>query len=183
MSKLARRRPTLGGRRALGACVASIALLSGCGVSDQGPAARPPEVRLEGVQFHAYRDGALTASGTAATATYLRSSGEVAGTDVRATIPRPGAPALSVEAPAVQGDLPARTWSATGGVVMHRGDATARTASARYAGADGLVRGDEPVEITGPGYRLAGPSFVADPARGDLQIRGGVRVVAEGVAR
>ena len=158
----------------------SITVLTGCAPSDAGHGARPPEVRLEGVQFHAYRDATLTAQGTAASATYLRTSGEVVATDVRATIPRPGAPALSVDAPDVQGDLAARTWKASGGVVLRRGDATARTASARWDAADGLVRGDEPVEITGPGYRLQGPSFTADPERGDVDIRGGVRVVAGG---
>jgi len=68
-------------------------------------------------------------------------------------------------------------------VVLERAGATARTASARYAGADGIVRGDEPVEVVGPGYRLAGPSFASDPATGDVEIRGGVRLVVTGAPR
>ena len=43
-----------------------------------------------------------------------------------------------------------------------------------------MVRGDEPVTVTGPAYRLAGPAFTADPRSGDVEIRGGVRLVAGG---
>jgi hypothetical protein len=135
------------------------------------------------VEFRAYRGDALTASGRASQATYLRTSGEVTASDVQVTAPRPGTPAIDVDAPAVQGDLPSRTWTATGGVVLRRGDATARTASARWAAKEGLVRGDEPVEVEGPGYRLRGPSFTADPETGDVDVRGGVRLVVTGGAR
>jgi len=146
-------------------------------------AAAPPEMRLTTVQFRAYRGADLSASGVAGQAVYRRSSGQVEATDARVTLPAPGAPDLTVAAPVLVGDLAARTWSARGGVVLERGDTTANTASARYAGQDGLVRGDEPVVVTGPGYRLAGPAFTADPATGDVEIHGGVRLVATGAAR
>jgi hypothetical protein len=132
---------------------------------------------METVQFRAYRGVDLSASGTASKATYRRNSGEIEAASARVTLPGRGTPGLTVAAPVLVGDLAARTWSARGGVVLERGDATARTASARYAGADGIVRGDEPVEVVGPGFRLAGPSFTADPATGDVEIRGGVRLV------
>ena len=112
---------------------------------------------------------------------YLRDSGLVTAYAARVTVPRPGMPALAVSAPELTGDLGARTWAARGGVVLTRGDATARTPSARWAEADGMVRGDEPVEVTGPTYRLAGPAFTADPRTGDVDIRGGVRLVAGGL--
>jgi len=140
-------------------------------------------MRLETVQFRAYRGADPSASGAAARAVYLRSSGRVEATDARVTLPVPGAPDLTVSAPTLIGDLEARTWSARGGVVLVRGDATARTASARYAAKDGRVRGDEPVVVDGPGYRLTGPGFVADPATGDVEVRGGVRLVVAGAAR
>jgi hypothetical protein len=138
---------------------------------------------MEGVQFRAYREADASASGTAAQAVYRRNSGEVEAASARVTLPGRGAPDLKLTAPVLVGDLAAKTWSARGGVVLVRGDATVRTASARYAGADGLVRGDEPVEVDGPGYRLAGPAFTADPATGDVEIRGGVRLVATGAVR
>lgn len=138
---------------------------------------------MEAIQFRAYRGADLSASGTASQATYRRNSGEIEAASARVTLPGNGTPGLTVAAPVLVGDLAARTWSARGGVVLERGDATARTASARYAGADGIVRGDEPVEVVGPGFRLAGPSFTADPATGDVEIRGGVRLVGTGAPR
>jgi hypothetical protein len=160
----------------------SIAALSvaGCDATEPVAQARPPEVALEGVQFRAWRGAEVAASGTAARAVYLRDSGKVDAVDARVTLPRPGTPDLEVSAPSLQGDLPARTWRASGGVVLTRGDASARTPTARWAESDGLVRGDEAVVLSGPGYRLEGPSFVADPRTGDVDVRGGVRLVAGG---
>jgi hypothetical protein len=166
---------------ALGACAASITALAGCAMPEPAAEARPPQVRLEGVQFRAWRGEALAASGTAREATYLRGSGEIDARDVEATLPRPGAPDLALRAPVLAGDLRARTWSASGGVTLRRGDATARTASARWSAEDGLVRGDEPVEIAGPRWRLAGPGFTADPETGNVEMKGGVRLVAGGL--
>lgn len=170
------------GVRTLVGCAVSIAALSIVGCDAAGPVAtpRPPEVALEGVQFRAWRGAELAASGTAARAVYHRDSGQVEASDARVTLPRPGTPDLEVAAPALHGDLPARTWKVSGGVVLTRGDASARTPSARWAEADGLVRGDEEVVLSGPGYRLAGPSFTADPRTGDVDVRGGVRLVAGG---
>jgi hypothetical protein len=170
-------------QRALPACAASILFLSGC--NGGAPPARPPppEVTLERVAFRAWRGPELRASGTADRATYRKDSGEVVAAGAHAVVPRPGVPDLAVSAPELLGDLGARSWKARGGVVLTRGDATARTPSARWTESDGIVRGDEPVEVTGPSYRLAGPAFTADPATGDVEIRGGVRLVAGGAAR
>jgi hypothetical protein len=167
-------------RRAMPACFASILLLGGCDVADPLVESRPPEVSLENVQFRAWRGADLAASGAAARTVYRRDPGTVVASAARVTVPRPGMPDLAVSAPELVGDLGARAWSARGGVVLTRGDATARTPTARWAESDGIVRGDEPVELTGPGYRLAGPAFTADPRTGDVEIRGGVRLVARG---
>jgi hypothetical protein len=135
---------------------------------------------MEGVRFRAWRGGDLAASGTAEQATYRRDTGAVRASTAAVTLPRPGVPDLAVSAPVLTGDLHARTWKGEGGVVLIRGDTTVRTSSARWAEVDGLVRGDEAVEVTGPGYRLDGPAFTADPNTGDVEIRGGVRLVAGG---
>jgi hypothetical protein len=135
---------------------------------------------MESVRFRAWRGADLAASGTAGRVVYRRNSGDVEGTDVRVVVPRPGLPELAVSAPRLSGDLGARTWAAGGGVVLTRGDATATTPTARWAEADGMVRGDEPVLVSGPTYRLSGPAFTADPGTGDVEIRGGVRLVAGG---
>lgn len=169
-------------QRVLPACAASILFLSGCNGGEPPARPPPPEVTLERVAFRAWRGPELRASGTADRATYRKDSGEVVAAGAHAIVPRPGVPDLAVSAPELHGDLGARVWKARGGVVLTRGDATARTPSARWAESDGIVRGDEPVEVTGPSYRLAGPAFTADPTTGNVEIRGGVRLVAGGAA-
>jgi hypothetical protein len=140
-------------------------------------------VTLEEVRFRAFRGGELAASGTAAKASYRRDTGAVEALDATVQVPRPGTPRLDVAARTLRGELGADAWDAEGGVVLTRGDATVRTESARWTGADGLVRGDRPVEVTGPGYRLTGSRFTADPRTGDVDVRGDVRLVAGGGAR
>lgn len=160
----------------------SIIALAGCDDGPRPPAAEPPRVTLEEVRFRAFRGGDLAASGTAAHAWYRRDTGAVEATDATVQVPRPGAPPIAVEARTLRGEAGANAWDAGGGVVLTRGDVAARTESARWTGADGLVRGDRPVEITGPGYRLTGSSFTADPRTGDATVQGGVRLVAGGGA-
>lgn len=158
-------------------CAATALMLAACQPPEPGRAS-PPELRLDDVKFRAYRGSELSMRGTAGTAVYRRQSGELTAARVEVAIPQPGGAELRVAAPVVQGDVPARAYRASGGVVATRGDDEARTPSARWSGDDGMIRGDEPVEMRGPGYRLSGPSFTLDPATGDLAIRGGVRVVA-----
>jgi hypothetical protein len=138
-------------------------------------------VNLEEIQFRAWRGGDLAASGTAARATLRRDTGTVRALDAHVDVPRPGEPGVSASAPVLTGDTRTRSWKGEGGIVLTRGDVEARTASARFAEADGRVRGDEPVVVTGPGWRLSGPAFTADPRSGDVEIHGGARLVADGV--
>ncbi|HQR30421.1 MAG TPA: hypothetical protein PLL32_08425, partial [Anaeromyxobacteraceae bacterium] len=111
---------------------------------------------MEEVRFRAFRGGDLAASGTAARAWYRRDTGAVEAEEATVQVPRSGMPGIEVAARTLRGEVGANAWDAGGGVVLTRGDVTARTESARWTGADGLVRGDRPVEITGPGYRLTG---------------------------
>jgi hypothetical protein len=137
-------------------------------------------MRFEDVHFHAYRDSRLSASGTAAEAVYFRNSGEMAVRDADVEIPQEGPTPVRLRAPRISGDVPGRSFEAEGGLVAVRGRDEARTESARYAASDGVVRGDRPIEISGPGYRLAGPAFTLDPRAAELVVRGGVRLVVTG---
>ena len=168
------------GRAARWVCAASIAALAGCSAPTDAGAPSPPRVVLEEVRFQSWRGAEPSASGTAARVVYRKSSGDVEAEEARVTSAPPGAPALSLEASRLEGDAGAHAWRASGGVVLTRGEAVARTASARWSEGDGLVRGDEPVRVEGPGWKLEGPAFVADPATGDVSIRGGARLVAGG---
>ncbi len=140
-----------------------------------------PELKLEGVRFRVYRDDELRALGDAAVVTFRRDSTELTANDVVAVLPRSPEP-VRIAAPAVSGVASERTFEATGGVTVSRGDDSARTERARYVpspdGGAGLVTGDRPVLVEGKGYRLEGTGFTLDPARGDITVRGGARLVA-----
>ncbi|HET8538719.1 MAG TPA: hypothetical protein VFL83_02485 [Anaeromyxobacter sp.] len=140
-----------------------------------------PELKLQEVRFRVYRDDRLRAFGDAATVTFRRDSTELTARDVLATLPREPEP-VRIAAPEGAGVASARVFTATGGVTVTRGDDVARTERARYApsGDDGaaLVTGDRPVTVEGKGYRLEGAGFTLDPARGEIALRGGARLVA-----
>ncbi len=140
-----------------------------------------PELKLEGVRFRVYRDDELRAFGDAAVVTFRRDSTELAARDVVAVLPRSPEP-VRITAPAADGIASDRAFEATGGVTLTRGGDTARTERARYVpsrdGGAGLVTGDRPVVVEGKGYRLEGTGFTLDPARGDITVRGGARLVA-----
>src|SRR5512133_3132783 len=144
---------------------------AGCGGAKH-PDVQPvaPELKLEGIRFRIYRADSLTAFGEAETASLRRDSSELRARNVEATLPR-GATPMRVTAPAGEGSLATDTFRATGGVVLSRAGDTARTERARYephaGGDEGLVLGDDPVLVTGRGYRLTGTGFVLDPAAGD----------------
>lgn len=160
------------------ACAASSLVLSGCQAGPTDREQKPPEMRFEDVHFQTYRDSRLSARGTAAEVLYLRNSGELSVRDIDVELPQEGSSPVRLAAPRITGEVPARTFEADGGLVAVRDRDEARTASARYAASDGVVRGDRPIEISGPGYRLAGPAFTLDPRAATLAVRGGVRLVA-----
>ena len=142
-----------------------------------------PELKLDGVRFRVYRGDTLRAFGEAETASLRRDSTELTAKDLVATLPSAPAP-VHVTAPSGEGVISARRFSASGGVVVSRGDDVARTERARFEpsvgeGA-GLVLGDDPVVVTGRGYRLEGSGFTLDPAKGDIAVHGGARLLAGG---
>jgi lipopolysaccharide export system protein LptC len=140
-----------------------------------------PELKLDGVRFRVYRDDALAAFGEAAAVSFRRDSTDLVASDVDTTLPRGPSP-VRIAAPAASGVASARTFEASGGITVSRGDDVARTERARYAPAaprgGGLVTGDRPVVVEGKGYRLEGAGFTLDPARGEIAVQGGARLVA-----
>jgi lipopolysaccharide export system protein LptC len=140
-----------------------------------------PELKLEGVRFRVYRADALGAFGDAATVSFRRDSTDLTARDVLATLPRGGPAPVRIAAPTAAGVASARVFTATGGVTVSRGDDVARTERARYEPSPGrgggVVIGDRPVVVQGSGYRLEGAGFTLDPARGEIAVRGGARLV------
>jgi lipopolysaccharide export system protein LptC len=139
-----------------------------------------PELKLEGVRFRVFRDEALRVSGTAGTASLRRDSTAVALRDLVATLPRDGGD-VRITAARGEGVLSRRTFEAAGPVVVAQGELEGRTTGARFLpqeGEEGLIRGEAPVVVEGPGYRLEGPRFTLDPATGVIAIDGGASLVA-----
>jgi len=158
----------------------TMAAAPGCRAAKPGESQEVvPELKLEGVRFRVHRGEALVAVGEAGSVSLRRDSGRLLAADVEATLPRAGG-ALRIAAPAGEGDVSARTFSASGGVTVSRGDDVVRTARARWepGASGGRLLGDDPVVLEGKGYRLDGTGFILDPASSELAIRGGARLVA-----
>jgi hypothetical protein len=143
-----------------------------------------PEVRFEQVEFQVFRGPDLTASGTAATARLRRDTNELSAAEIEIRFPAaPGREEALVTAALGHGNLAERWFQAEGGVRAVQGDDLAKTERARFSSAEGVVRGDSPVEVSGPGYQLTGPGFVLDPRARTVRIDGGAAIRAEGASR
>jgi lipopolysaccharide export system protein LptC len=168
----------------LAAALLALAALfaAGCGSAvPRDQAAVPPELRLEGVRYRVYRGEVLRSFGEADTASLRRDSSELRASRLEAVLPRSPTP-VHITAPTGDGSLASQVFHASGGVVVSRGDDAARTERARYqpgqGGQDDLVLGDDPVAVTGRGYKLTGKGFTLDPAAGTIVVRGGARLLA-----
>jgi len=140
-----------------------------------------PGIAFEGLRFRFYRGAELTAFGTADRADFRRDTTDLAA--LRPEVQFPGLPGEAgglLTAPAATGNARARRFVVTGGITGHRGTDAFRTERATYDGADGLLRGDRPVELRGSGYRLDGPGFTLDPRAGTIRVAGGGRLEASG---
>jgi len=162
-------------------CALSSSLVTGCRARDVVQERARPEMRLENVHFRSYRGPTLSSFGEAASLVYDRETGDFVAGEAKVVLTPEGAKEVHLSAPTLVGNVPSRAYVGRGGVLMDRGTDSARTETARY-GADGIVRGDEPIVLLGPGYRLSGPSFTLDPKDGMLVVKGGARLVAQGEA-
>jgi hypothetical protein len=131
------------------------------------------------VAFRFYRADGLSAFGVAESATLRRDSEFLRAYKVEATLPHSEGP-VHITAPTGEGSLREKTFEASGGLVVAHGTDVGRTERARFVpeGRDGLIEGDEPVLVTGRGYRLTGAGFTLDPAEGTIRLRGGAKLLA-----
>jgi LPS export ABC transporter protein LptC len=143
-----------------------------------------PDVLFEQVEFQVFRGDELTASGTASSARLRRDTNAL---DVEAIEIKFPSTAQREEATATaargHGNLAERWFVAEGGVTAVQGDDAARTERARYSRAEGIVRGDSPITVSGPGYQLTGPGFALDPRTRTVRVDGGAKIRAEGASR
>ena len=152
----------------------------GCGAAPaRGNDQVPPELTFDQLTFRVYRGSSLTAEGQAERASFRRDSSDLAAERVAVLFSAtPGHPAAHVTAARGEGNLREHRFSAAGGVRAEQAGQVAVTDAARYSGADGRIRGDRPIEVTGGRFVVRGPAFTLDPREQALRIEGGASAVA-----
>jgi hypothetical protein len=159
----------------------ALAMLGGCHPEQtRGNTDVPPELIFEGLTYRVYRGSVLTADGDAARVAFRRDNADLAARQITTRFPSSGdRPEARIAAREGAGNLRQRNFQAWGGVRAEQGDEVAVSEQARYAAADGLVRGDRPIEVRG-GSRLLvrGPSFTLDPREQRLTVMGGAHITA-----
>ncbi len=156
------------------------ATLLGCGAG-RPPETEdvPPELIFDRFEFRVYRGPELEATGVARRASFRRDTSDLSAEKLVVMFPpRPTRAAARLESDTATGNLRERWFEAAGAVRATQAGQVATTERARYSGADGLVRGDRPVEVRGRASTLAGPGFTLDPRDEVLQVEGGAQVVA-----
>jgi len=145
-----------------------------------------PELVMEGVRFRVDRLGESRAMGEASRVTYRRDTTAVTASGLGLLLTDPAQGPIRIVAPSGQGVAAERRFDVGGGILAERGADRATTASARFepassgegAKSGAVVRGDEPVVVEGPGYRLDGHGFRLDPATREITLGHGARLVA-----
>ena len=159
----------------------ALAMLGGCHREQtRGTTDVPPELTFEGLTYRVYRGSVLTADGDADRAAFRRDNSDLTASQITARFPSSGdRTEARIAAREGAGNLRQRNFRAWGGVRAEQGDEVAVSEQARYDAADGLVRGDRPIEVRG-GSRLLvrGPSFTLDPREQRLTVVGGARITA-----
>lgn len=156
----------------------SVSLLAACLLagacsprrSAEGPAEQPPpQVVLHGARLMSYEGERLTLSGRAEQLTYTRSGGDVQALNATLRIP-PGSAAegmsvataagMDVSAPNMEGSLASKQLVASGGVVVRTGEGmVVNTPRLTYDAQEKGARGNEGVQVRGPGYTLRADRF------------------------
>lgn len=150
-------------------CVPERAKVAAAGDADAPAPPAQPEVTLFGVHMRMYRGSDLMMVGRGAKVEYHRDTADLRADEALLRFPsRPsGARAagnavagLEVRAPQVSGNLYTRQAEAHGGVILRTASGmVGETERALFDGTGMKVHGPEPVEITGPGYRLNAGGF------------------------
>lgn len=141
---------------------------------------------MEGVTFRVDRQGESRAMGEASRVTYRRDTTAVTASGLGLLLSEAGQGPIRIIAPSGEGVVAERRFDATGGILAERGTDRATTGSARFTGrgaGDGepsgaTIRGDDPVVVEGPGYRLTGTGFRLDPSAHEITIGRGAHLVA-----
>ena len=139
----------------------------------------PPQLIFQELRFRVYRGPDLAAQGAALHAAFRRDTGDVLADRVAVRFPAQGKRDEAwITAQRANGNLNEHRFAGEGGVRAEQSGEVITTSSAHYLASDGLVRGDEPVEVRSGKLTLRGPAFTLDPRDERLTIVGGANAVA-----
>lgn len=143
----------------------------------------PPQVTFERVRLRSFRGEQTVAQGTADRLTFQPGTSLLSAERARVVLPPQSGPqpaddrglqaqptaaaaapvAVELEAARATGHLASRQAQGSGGVQWRQqGGASGRTQSASIDGQARVVTGDQPVEVSGDGYRLSAGGFRLD---------------------
>ena len=138
----------------------------------------PPQLTFESLDFRVFKGPVLTAEGNARQASFRRDTADLAAEEVKVRFPATSTqPEARISADRGSGNVREHHFQAWGGVRAEQAGQVATTSEARYSAADGLVRGDKPVEVRSSRLTVRGPGFTLDPRDQVLHIEGGARAV------
>jgi lipopolysaccharide export system protein LptC len=132
-------------------------LTTGCAAKPPvDPGEAPPAIDLGGVGFRFWQGSTLQAVGQAKTAKFLRDTGDLQAHDFRLKVLRSSEEGdVDLEALTVDGNIHTLQAKAQGGVrVSDATGSTGQTARAHLDGRAHVATGDDPVDVTGPDYRI-----------------------------
>jgi hypothetical protein len=162
------------------ALICLLALASGCArARTQRNEQVAPELTFDKLAFRVYRGAVLTAQGVAERASFRRDTADAFAERIEVRLPGTAArPEARVTAVRGAGNLRSRQFAGSAGVLAEQAGQVAVTERAQYAAADGLIRGDRPIEVRGGRFTVRGPSFTLDPREQVLLIGGGANLSA-----
>jgi hypothetical protein len=158
------------------------ASVTGCGPTHQrGNDEVVPALTFDKLEFRVYRGPVLTAVGNADRASFRRDTSGLHAERIDVRFPEEANRAeAQVVAAEGEGNLRERWFTGQGGVVATQEAQVARTERARYSAADGLIRGDRPIQVDGGRFHVRGPEFLLDPQAEILDVTGGAHLTAGG---
>ncbi len=157
--------------------------VGGCRAHPRGNDEVVPALTFDKLEFRVYRGPVMTALGTADRASFRRDTSDLHAERIDVSFPEEaGRAEAQVVAAEGEGNVRDRWFAGRGGVVAAQGTQVAVTERARYSGADGLIRGDRPIQVDGGRFQVRGPAFTLDPRRQVLDVVDGAHVKAGGAS-
>lgn len=169
-----------------GAVLASALGASACKPAEEARAPRPPAIQLEEVTLRHYPMEGPPRVVRASDVTFNRESAEISAHAISARIPPTETLArgeIRLEAEEGRGDIHGNEAEAIGALKVETGAGDlGETVGSVWDSSTGLVQGDRPIRVRGPGYSVDGESYRFHVEDQQLSLERGVHVVSHAQA-